>query len=85
MNLKEYLDLVDKTADSFSKESGIGKSSIYRYCNGESIPFDKNIKKIEKLTHGKVKYKDFLDKHFEFKTRLPFDKYSMVNNLKINR
>jgi DNA-binding XRE family transcriptional regulator len=84
MGLREYLAITGETQEAFAKKVGVSRVTINSYLNKGVMPYLKHCLIIEKLTKGQVTYKDFLENHLMFKTRLPFEKYSMVN-LKISR
>lgn len=74
MRFKKYLEFTEQTAESFANQYGIGKSSAFRYCSGESIPYNKNLRIIQKATNGKVTLEDFYAQSLEWINEL-IDKY----------
>lgn len=60
MKLTEYLSKHDIDAKAFSEMTGIPHVTIWRIITGKNPPKLDNLVRIEKATHGKVTYKDFI-------------------------
>lgn len=59
MKLKTYLKKEGLTLREFAKKIGVTHAAIWKYSQGTRTPSLKNLKIIEKVTKGKVTYRDF--------------------------
>ena len=59
MKLKDYLKKKKISCKEFARMLGVTPQTISNYNSGKSYPSRNTVKKIEKLTGGKVKQRDF--------------------------
>ena len=60
MKLKDYIkEKHDGNASEFARMIGVSRQCVYYWINTLRIPSVRLIRKIEKLTGGKVTYKDW--------------------------
>ena len=59
MTLREYLNKQSMTMTEFAKRSGLSQPAIHRYLNGQRQPDLNALRKIIKVTKGKVGINDF--------------------------
>jgi transcriptional regulator with XRE-family HTH domain len=61
MRLKEYLDDNGVSTEQFARRAGISASAVYKYRTGaRRKPSPSTIMKIQKLTGGRVKLRDWV-------------------------
>ena len=61
MKLQEYLSKHKMTHETFSKKVGVTRVQITKIINKSVLPSATLMKKIKKVTGGKVDYKDLIE------------------------
>lgn len=63
MKLVEYINEIG--VPKFADMVGVSTTQVYRYQSYQEIPKPAYARKIKKITHGLVDYKDIYDPYFE--------------------